>query len=116
MNNGRHTTALKTLIPSNPKEWTEAIMDILEHAEEVDRLAALIADDLRRNAERFNTVAERIAAGHNPEDPTGYSSLHDISTNCARHRAKQESLFILITTVLGREGKAAYVKALREVG
>lgn len=115
MNNGRHTTALKTLIPSNPKEWTEAIMDILEHAEEVDRLAAQIADDLRRNAERFNTVAERIAAGHNPEDPMGYSSLHDISVNNARHRAKQESLFILITTVLGRAARKSFIEAFRGV-
>jgi len=114
MKNGRYSAALKTLIPSNPKEWTEAIMDILEHAEEVDRLAALIADDLRRNAERFNTVADRIAAGHNPEDPMGYSSLHDISVNIARHRAKAESLVSLIRSVLGRDAKAAFFTALRE--
>ena len=114
MKNGRYSTALKTLIPSNPKEWTEAIMDLLEHAEEVDRLADQIADDLRRNAERFNIVAQLITTGHNPEDPMGYSSLHDISVNIARHRAKQESLVSLIRTNLGRDAKAAFFTVLRE--
>lgn len=116
MKNGRHSTALRTLIPADPKEWTEAICEVLEHAEEVDRLAALIADDLRRNADRFATTAERIEAGHNPEDPTGYSSLGDISANIARHWAKQQSLASLIRCVLGRAANKAYVKALRDAG
>lgn len=113
MKNERYSTALKTLIPANPKEWTESTVDILEHAGEVDRLAAQIADDLRRNAERFTNVADRIAAGHSPEDPTGYSSLNDIATNCARHRAKTESLIILIRSVLGPEAKKAFFAVLR---
>jgi hypothetical protein len=116
MKNGRYSTALRTLIPADPKEWTEAICDILEHAEEVDRLAAQIADDLRRNAERFMWAADRIAAGHNPEDPTGYSSLNDVATNCARHRAKQQSLTSLVRCVLGKDANKAYVKALRGGG
>ena len=113
MKNGRYVTALKTLIPANPKEWTEETFDVLEHAGEVDRLAAQIADDLRRNAERFTNVADRIAAGHSPEDPTGYSSLNDIATNCARHRAKAESLITLIRSVLGPEAKKAFFAVLR---
>ena len=116
MKNGRHSAALRTLIPADPKEWTEAICEVLEHAEEVDRLADLLADDLRRNAERFAAAAERISAGHNPEDPTGYSSLRDVSANIARHWAKQQSLASLIRCVLGKDTNKAYVKALRGGG
>ena len=113
MKNGRYVTALKTLIPANPKEWTASTMGVLEHAEEVDRLAAQLADDLRRNAERFTKAADRIAAGHSPEDPTGYSSLNDITINIARHKAKTESLITLIRSVLGPEAKKAFFVVLR---
>ena len=113
MKNGRYSTALKTLILANPKEWTESTMDVLEHAEEVDRLAAQIADDLRRNAERFAKAADNIAAGHSPVDPTGYSSLNDITINIARHKAKTESLITLIRSVLGPEAKKAFFAVLR---
>lgn len=116
MKNGRYVTALGHLIPANPKAWPESTMDVLEHAEEVDRLAAQIADDLRRNAERFTKAADRIAAGHFPEDPTGYSSLNDIATNCARHKAKTESLITLIRRSWGDGAKKAFFAVLRGDG
>jgi len=103
MANGKYETALMTLIPSNPKEWTPAHVDLLAAASTVDSLTDRIVDDSRRMAQKFEAYATEVETRGEGWSPLGYSTFRDMEINIAKLEVHKEYLRMMVRTAYGKD-------------
>ena len=85
--------AVQSILPTTKLDaLSEAEMSLLETAEQCDMLATRLHADLVDMGKRFTAAAEEVAASGSPEDPTGYSTLRDISKTSAQLEQAQQHL------------------------
>ena len=99
MNTKRYEKALETILPKSHTDWTEEHYAIMMAASEVDRVIERLTDDADRMAERFAKYATDIRGGYFFGPPTGYSTIHDITTAAARLEMAIDKLHTLIHCV-----------------
>lgn len=102
-NTGRYETAVLNLLPSNPKNWEAGYVDLLSTACEVDRLTDRIVGDSKSMARKFESYAAEIATRSEGWDPTGYSTIRDISTNTAKLESERRNFNMLLRLLFGRD-------------
>lgn len=103
MANGKYETALMTLIPSSPKEWTDKHVELLTAAAEVDNLTHKIVDDSRRMAQKFEAYATEVEARGEGWSPLGYSTLRDMEINIAKLEVHKGYLRVLLRGAFGKD-------------
>jgi hypothetical protein len=112
MNNGKYETALMTFIPSDPKEWNPAHIELLTAAGTIDRLTADIIRDSKSLSEKFARYAEEVELRGEGWDPMGYSSLRDLDLNIERVAVHKEYFHNLLRMTFGPNAHKTFVKAL----
>jgi len=109
MNNGKYETALMTFIPSDPKEWNPAHIELLTAAGTIDRLTADIIRDSKSLSEKFARYAEDVELRGEGWSPMGYSSLRDLDLNTAQLAVHKETLRTMLRMI---DVHKAFAKAL----
>lgn len=102
-NTGRYEGAVLKLLPSSPKNWAEGHTDLLSAACEIDRLTDRIVQDSKSMARKFESYAAEITARSEGWDPTGYSTIRDISTNTAKLESERRNFNMLLRLLFGRD-------------
>ena len=113
MNTKRYEKALETILPKSHTDWTEEHYAIMMAASEVDRVIERLTDDADRMAERFAKYATDIRGGYFFGPPTGYSTIHDITTAAARLEMAIDKLHTLIHCVFDFTTLKAYRAAVK---
>lgn len=112
MNNGKYETALMTLIPSNPKEWTPSHVELLTAANSIDYLTDTIVRDSVSTARKFTTFAEEMTTRGDGWSPMGYSTLRDLEVNIAKLEVHKTYLTNLLRLTFGPNGFKDFTTAL----
>jgi hypothetical protein len=102
-NTGKYETALMTLIPTSPKEWTSTHVEMLTAAATVDNLTDRIVDDSRRMAKKFESYATEVEARGEGWSPLGYSTLRDMEINIAKLEVHKDYLRVLVRSAYGKD-------------
>ena len=102
-NTGKYETALMTLIPNHPKEWTSTHVEMLTAANTVDSLTDRIVDDSRRMAQKFESYAFDVETRGEGWSPLGYSTLRDMEINIAKLEVHKEYLRVLLRGAYGKD-------------
>lgn len=111
-NTGRYETAVLKLLPANPKDWQPGHVDLLSVACEVDRLTDRIVSDSKSMARKFESYAAEIAARSSGWDPTGYSTIRDISMNTAKLEVERQNVHSLLRILFGKDAAKAFATAI----
>ena len=111
-NTGRYEGEVLKLLPSSPKNWVEGHIDLLSAACEIDRLTDRIVADSKSMARKFESYAAEIAARNEGWDPTGYSTIRDISTNTAKLESERRSFNMLLRVLFGRDAVKKFAVSL----
>jgi len=101
-NTGKYETALMTLIPSNPKEWTPTHVDLLTAASTVDSLTDSIVDDSRRMAKKFESYATEVEARGVGWSPSVLVT-GTLEINIAKLEVHKEYLRMMVRTAYGKD-------------
>lgn len=112
MKNGRYEAAVAQFVPASPKDWSEGDIFILSEASNIDRLIEQIVKDSRSLARRFEVYADEVENRGRGWDPSGYSSLRDITTNTAKLEDARDRLVTFIRTLKGKDAAKAFVKEI----
>ena len=115
MANGKYETALMTLVPSLAKDWTSSDIALISAAIEVDRLTDRIVQDSRSMALKFEAFAREVALRNEGWDPTGYSTIRDISVNSAKLEVYKTNLISLIRLLRGRDAAKDFVSEVAKL-
>jgi len=102
-NTGKYETAITTLIPNHPKEWTPTHVELLTAASTVDNLTDRIVDDSRRMAQKFEAYATEVETRGEGWSPLGYSTLRDMEINIAKLEVHKEYLRMMVRTAYGKD-------------
>ena len=106
--NGRYEAATLVLLPSTSKLWSEGHVDLLSAACEVDRLTDRIVEDSKYMARKFESYATEVAIRHEGWDPTGYSTIRDISMNTAKLECARRHFNSLLRLIFGKDAVKAF--------
>jgi len=113
-NTGRYEAAVLNLLPSNPKNWETGHVDLLSAACEVDRLTDRIVGDSKSMARKFESYAAEIATRNEGWDPTGYSTIRDITTNTAKLEVERRQVHSLVRIFFGKDVAKTFATAIVE--
>ena len=108
-NTGKYETALMTLIPNHPKEWTPTHIELLTAAGVVDNLTDRIIDDSRRMAQKFEAYATEVEARGEGWSPMGYSTLRDMEVNIAKLEVHKDYFWVLLRGAYGKDVAKEFV-------
>jgi|GEM_PF-2137942 len=101
-NTGKYETALMTLIPNHPKEWTPTHVDLLTAASTVDSLTDSIVDDSRRMAQKFESYATEVEARGVGWSPSVLVT-GTLEINIAKLEVHKEYLRMMVRTAYGKD-------------
>lgn len=106
MDSKTYEQAAMAVVTRDGQEITDKALTVLRAASECDRLHALLIDDARTTAQRFEAFARELATGRvSLSCPTGYSTVRDIPENLARLVCKRDELAVLVRVLYGREAR-----------
>ena len=108
-NTGKYETAIMTLVPNHPKEWTDKHFELLTAAATVDNLTDRIVDDSRRMAKKFESYATEVEARGEGWSPMGYSTLRDMEINIAKLEVHKDYLRMLVRGAYGKDVAKEFV-------
>lgn len=112
MANGKYETALRTLIPTDPKEWNPGHIELLTVSNTVDYLTDQLIRDSKSMARKFEAYAIDMEARGDGWLPMGYSTLRDIEINSAKLEVHKAHLANLLRLTLGPNGFKDFTKVL----
>ena len=112
MANGKYETALMTLIPTRPKEWTSSHVALIAAANHIDYLTDTIIRDSESMAKKFTNFANEMATRGDGWSPMGYSTLRDLEVNIAKLEVNKNYFITLLRLAFGPKGHVTFRDAL----